>query len=256
MQLNIHALIKSVSEAVGHLTSSVSHELVGFAKGNITQQVTTLVSTQHGQSAVDAVGMMADYLKFSGKRSSSELFSGIIIDLLGVVTATDVVKHCAGSALANLARTVAILNTNPLDYVPDSYEAVMNCLHEEAAKENIYIGWFLLLLLLFIIMTVLFGHFWPVAILLRVGGFGCLGPIAGMLSKLFYPQTAQRNTEDLKHTRFGGGHAAIGSVRRSHPRWWVVCNLAKVGNEVPMNFGGPHLKIHFRAVGIDESLLS
>lgn len=180
MQLNIDTLVKSVSEAVGHLTSTVSDELVGFAKGNITQQVTTLVSTQHGQSAVDAVGMMADYLKFSGKKSSSELFSGIVIDLLGLVTATDVAKHCAGSALANLTRTVDILNTNPLDYVPDAYEGVMYCLHEGAAKEKINFGWFLLLVLAFTIMTVIFGHFWPVAILLRVGGFGPLGPIAGM----------------------------------------------------------------------------
>lgn len=94
--------------------------------------------------------MMEYYLKLSVWKSSRELFSEIVINLLGAVTAKNVTKHYAGSALLNLTRTVDILNTSPLGYVSDAYEGILYCLHEEAAKKGIKFGWLVLLQLVFI----------------------------------------------------------------------------------------------------------
>jgi hypothetical protein len=70
MRLSIEAPVQAVSEAIGHLTSTVSDELVGFAQVNITQHVTALLSTHHEQSIAGTVGLMADYFRLSGKNKS------------------------------------------------------------------------------------------------------------------------------------------------------------------------------------------
>ncbi|KAH8747070.1 hypothetical protein F5883DRAFT_584807 [Diaporthe sp. PMI_573] len=165
MHLSVDAAVQAISEAIGHLTSTFSDELLRFAQGNITQHVTALLSTQNEQSIVGTVGLMADYFKLS-------------------VAAKTAAEHCAGFAVANLTGIVDILRDNPLDYVPKTYDGIKYCLHEEASKNWFDAGWLLLFALLFIVMAVLFGPYWPVLLPLRIVGFGALGPIDGSIAAM------------------------------------------------------------------------
>jgi hypothetical protein len=87
-------------------------------------------------------------------------------------------------AVANLTGTVDILRDNPLDYVSKAYDGIKYCLHEEASKKGFDAGWLLLLALLFIVMAVLFGPYWPVLLPLQIVGFGALGPTGGSSSHM------------------------------------------------------------------------
>ncbi|KAH8745379.1 hypothetical protein F5883DRAFT_570320 [Diaporthe sp. PMI_573] len=100
------------------------------------------------------------------------------------VAAKTAAEHCAQFAVANLTSTVDILRDNPLDYVPEAYDGIRYCLLEEASKNGFDVGWLLLLALILIIMTVLFGPYWPAVLPLRILGFGALGPIAGSIAAM------------------------------------------------------------------------
>lgn len=109
-------------------------------------------------------------------------------DAIDLVAAADAAERCAWSALAKLTSTNSIASIgggNPLDYVPSTYDGLKYCLYEQAAKNNIGLNWFLIMVILVIIMTVLFGPFWAVLVPLRMLGFGALGVMPGTFSHLF-----------------------------------------------------------------------
>lgn len=70
--MNVTALVSSVSKASGNLMVAASDEMVGFAKGNITEHLTTLLSTPRNQGVVEAVGFLADYVKLPRNNTCSE----------------------------------------------------------------------------------------------------------------------------------------------------------------------------------------
>lgn len=155
-------------------------------------------------------------------------------DAIDLVAAADAAERCAWSALANLTSTdstASIAGRNPLDYVPSTYDGLKYCLYEQAAKNNIDLNWFLIMVILVIIMTVLFGPFWAILIPLRMLGFGALGVMPGTSPHLFpTPEWFKIRTDKQKtasvaamlQSVFYGGHTPAGGWFATFTRWGMT----------------------------------
>ncbi|KAL2286339.1 hypothetical protein FJTKL_07113 [Diaporthe vaccinii] len=114
---NIFEPFFQIKESPDYYT--ITEEILGLAKANVTEHVITLLSTQNNESIAESINFLSEM---------------IIEYSPSVATA---VEHCTLAAFINLTQIENVTSMNPLEYVPSIKNATKNCLIEKGAVSEV-----------------------------------------------------------------------------------------------------------------------
>ncbi|ROW09859.1 hypothetical protein VPNG_06327 [Cytospora leucostoma] len=160
--MSINNLLTTVSQAINNVARDHSNApAVIAARTEVSQRISDLQYKNSHQWLLAAVKTLVEHLKLG-------------VEVQGIA------QNCAWSALQDITRNAERYEVS--DHVAHLYGSIRSCIEEEQGEWGYHFNLYLVLLLVFLIMTVLLGPSWPLLLPLRVLGFGSLGIRAGSLA--------------------------------------------------------------------------